>query len=350
MHRVARPAVLILAATLASVLAGCAVPIVQPSSPPPTHASPAPTARTLSCADLVSGSELETALGGPAAAADPVIVGVGSALDVAQATAVTAAGGLQCAWRGPARDGFAPTLTVQLLPDPSSQWTPMLFSDGPETATESFGTHTVIATSGDPGYGATARVGRTWTFIERTYPPTGTTPPDTVSSLTPAFTSIFDAAAAEGGLLTSPRSRPTARTCQQVLSIARWSAALGGASRYDATTVDPASQGIIEVGQDRVGDIRCFATGATHGGSFALARGGAHLLEALRTGVPAGDLAAYTPIPLIGLSSGDWAIGRSCGGRPGLCDVIFTRHADAYEVSEAPDPKAVAEAILAQNP
>lgn len=348
MPRPARSAALALALAALAALAGCTVPLA-PSPSPTSTSAPTRAPKALTCADLVTSADLRAAVGGSAKAMDPVGFQLGFAVDVAQATAVGAAGGLQCAWQGPAENGFTPTLTAQLLPDPDSQWTKMLFGDAPSTTTETFGSHTVTAGTGDPGYGATARVGGVWVFLMRTYSPTEGPDAGFLERLRPAFTSILDAAQAEGWRLGPPASTAAADACDQVLSTDRLAALLGGTARYDTASVPADDQGIDEVAIARVGDLRCFGRGGLGAADFAVARGGARRIATLERGL-ATDIGTYAPITLEGAASGDWAIAYPCTGRPGPCGVIFTHQGDAYQVVDAPDPKAVAEAILAQNP
>jgi len=348
MLRTSRAGILLAAIAVATVLAGCTAATTT-GSPKPSKSSPAPSAQALGCADLASGADLAAALGGTATPADPTTVALASSTDVTYATAVAAAGGLQCAWLGPAQDGFTPTLTVELLPDPQKQWTAMLFGDGPSNETRTFGSHTVTAASGDPGYGASGRVGGTWAFIVRTFPPTGTPDPQAFDKLDPAFTSVLDAAAAKGSRLSLSEPSTGAGGCDQLLSVDRMSTALGGPATYQVVDVPAADRGIGEVAQARVSDIRCFGMGATQGLEFAVAHGGAPLLTKVRNGFDTVDLGAFTPTTLTGLAAGDWAIALPCGVRPGVCEVIFTHNGDVIQVTQAPDPIAVAEAIIAQN-
>ncbi|TPW76204.1 hypothetical protein [Schumannella soli] len=347
------------ALAVVALLAACtASPGTEPMSPRPT---PSSSPAALGCADLADEGTIGAAIGGAAAAVDPVATMISAGVDAVAATAIPAAGGLQCAWRGAPISGFTPVLTALLLPDPDARWTGMLFGDAPATATRTFGSHTVVASSGDPGFGATARIGGTWVFLERTFPPEATGDPGADHDLDAAFTAIFDAAAAEGARLAPPSSpadpsSPSASPatggatadCEAALDSGALGAALGAPASYVAQPARPELLTIQESAMQRVGDLDCFAGSVTQSVKIVRGHGRAAAVAQLKPGF--GDAAGITfaPAKLAGLTRKEWAVDDGCTA-DSACAVIFVHGGDLYEVDYARGSVAVAEALIAQD-
>ncbi|NYG99911.1 hypothetical protein FJ656_37035 [Schumannella luteola] len=361
----ALPRFCLAAAALAAtaLLAGCTgSPSSSPTSARPSNPASS-TAAALSCSDLADEGELDAALGGAAAAVDPVATLIGTGSDAVAATAVPAAGGLQCAWRGAPDSGFAPVLTAQLLPDPDARWTAMLFGDGPSTETRTYGEHTVTAASGDPGFGATARIAGVWVFLERTFDPQETAAdPGDDRDLDAAFTSILDAVAARGAQLGAPRSAsaspsPSAsaggsggaggagRSCDDLVATSELSAVVGGPVAWVDQPEQPERLDIESSAMRSAGDLDCFANGAQQTLRIRLGHGRADAAGQLKPGFDTLGGVDFVPAKLAGLGRGDWAIRQDCGGS--ACSVAFAVGNDLYDVDFAHDPVAVANAVIA---
>ena len=167
------------AAVAVLALSGCSSAIATPS---PTHsvgstpvASPTPASLAnspLTCSDLVTSADAETALASPSAPADySTLLSYPSPYDFSS----TMAGGIRCAWvangsRGTGSKAIGqpgvPWLDVQVVPGAATAWTSYTFGDGPGmTATTAFAGFDGAHSCGDPGCKATAPIGSAWVSI-----------------------------------------------------------------------------------------------------------------------------------------------------------------------------------------
>jgi hypothetical protein len=348
---------MLVAAVATLALAGCtATPSSSPSSPAPTR-SPAAT-KPLACADLADHEKLAAALDGAATARDPTIAALGATgFRLAYTAAIPAAGGLLCDWIGATGSAGAPDLSVELLPDPEDRWTSMLFGDGPSLATKTFGSHTVTADFGDPGFGVTTRINGVWMLLRLTEPVlaggTDSAGADRVLNQSRrAIQTILDTlAAAAPAQLSWPSTPPrgggvSADTCRRYLTPELLDSVIGRKLDYETPVPLGPTSSIEDLAIQRAGYPDCVVvqdeTSRALVAQFDVAVGAARRLDVLRTGIPAPASNTYAPTTLKGLPGREWAIASNHG------DIVFTLGDDVVEVSSGEDTTKLAEAIVGQ--
>ncbi|MGN6741724.1 MAG: hypothetical protein ACTHJL_00300 [Amnibacterium sp.] len=332
-----------------------------PTSAPATSAPPtiAP-AGLLRCTDLGTPSEIRAAYTA-ADGRDDASVEPTSPLDdtITGATAIQGAGGLACAWSVRRGADEADTYTVSVLPRAATEWSAMLYGDGPTSERRTFAGVSAAATCGDPGCGASARVGDAWVRVDLVVAGLaegrsvlGNETVDTIfahasPAISRAIRAVQQADASRLRFPTHPGSPQNPPACESFLRTSDLAHAIGTTSAtYQVRHPDGASDSIAGAAQHRIGVTDCFGQGsgsAPYGlASMVLAPGQAWAVRAIADAAT-GDL-THTTLP--GMAPGEVAL-TDCTGADHPCTVLFSLGSTAIEVDETSHSRAVAEAILA---
>jgi hypothetical protein len=336
------------------------------SASPTIPASPTATASPaspLACTDLAGSAAVDTALQATAVAIPfprAWLAEVGyNELD---SYAVTATGGLACAWTTATAD--SPWLQVLVMPDAPATISPYLYGDAPTSDTRTFGGRTVTASCGDPGCGLTTLVDGTWVDIRLNIPGIGTTggvlgPVETIwANASPIIESVFAAidGATPGQLAWPPTSTLSAEqqaaratgaaACEAYLPGARLAPLLGETTAtWQAADYPAAVQGIMDVAATRAGFVSCYVTEAPSV-RLDLAPGNAWI--AADIGTNPRQYGAFVRSPLPGQIDTEDTYSDCVDPVNTTCTAVLALGADGVEVSGTAASLTIAEAITAR--
>lgn len=366
----------IAAALVVVGLGGCSAfaPPVEPSPPIASPSAGVSTATAtpvasdpLRCTDLIDQREVVAAFTRSGTTASGSVTAITpSDGELTGPIAVVGAGGLACAWsvRTSASTGSAGTLLVQVLPGAASQWSALMYGDGPTSDRRDFAGISAAATCGDPGCGASAVVGSSWVRVDLTIPGiggessafgaesqdailTGASP--TISRI---FTTVQGASAAQREFPEHPGSTSGTPRCEGILRTAGIAPLLSSRdATYQLLPLDGRTSSISGAASHDLGSYRCFANGSsTTGGSTAditVAPGQAWAVRAI-DGSRYFDARPLRPTRLVGATSGETAETTCADGSTEECTTVFSLGDLAIQVGGTKNATRIAEAIIAE--
>lgn len=370
-HRNRRAGLLAAIAAVMTVvgLSGCAATTAAPAAPPTsTGAASAPTpsssaAQPLACGDLVDQQEVvraftprgTTASGSitPTTPWDTRLLGP---------VAVAGAGGLACAWRV-GTGASAGTLLVEVLPGAASQWSALMYGDGPTSERHRFAGIEAAATCGDPGCGASAVVGSSWVRADLVIPglngassamgreSTTTILDGAAPVFDRLFTTVQRASAARLAFPAHPGSPSGTPRCEGILPAAQLAPLLSSSSAtYDLRRPTGASDSIDGAAAHDLGSFECFANGSSTAGDstadLVVAPGQAWAVKTME-GSRYSDTTPLRPVRLAGATSSETAETTCASGATTPCTVVFSLGTLAIQVDDSPHAVGIAEAVIA---
>jgi hypothetical protein len=365
----------IAAALVAIGLSGCSAsaPAPETSSPvasPTAVASTAPATPAatgpLQCADLIEQQEVVTAFTRSGTASTGSVTAI-TPYDgeLTGPLAVTGAGGLACAWsvRTSASSGSAGTLLVQVLPGAASQWSAMMYGDGPTSDRREFAGITSAATCGDPGCGASAIVGSAWVRVDMTIPGIGgensafggESQAAILSGASPSISRVFStvqhASPARLVFPKHPGSTSGTPRCEGILRTADIAPVLSSSdAAYQLLPLTGRTYSISGAASHDLGSYRCFANGTgTAGASTAditVAPGQTWAITAI-DGSRYFDSNPLRPTRLVGATGSEAAETTCAQGGTSECTTVFSLGDLAIQVGGTKNATKIAEAIIA---
>lgn len=364
-----------IAGTLVTLgLSGCSTsaPITggSPSTASSTAAAPSTSATAadpLRCTDLVEQQEVVAAFTRSGATATGSITAI-TPYDgeLTGPVAVVGAGGLACAWsvRTSASDGAVGSLLVQVLPDAASQWSALMYGDGPTSDRRDFAGITSAATCGDPGCGASAVVGSGWVRVDMTIPGIGgeqsvfgtESQEGILAGASPAisriFTTVQEASAAQLDFSKHPGSTSGDAQCDEILPTVSLAPLLSSSGAiYQALPLTGETYSISGAASHDLGSFRCSAKGTSLSGDstaeITVAPGQAWSVAAMEGSRYFGS-EPLRRTRLVGATSSETAETTCVDGGTRECTTVFSLGDRAIQVSGTRNATSIAEAVIAR--
>jgi hypothetical protein len=363
------------AALVVMGVSGCSTPapVATTSSP---SASPTPAASTpaatpaasgpLQCAGLIDQQEVVAAFTRSGTTATGSVTAI-TPYDgeLTGPIAVAGAGGLACAWsvRTSASNKSTSTLLVQVLPGAASDWSALMYGDGPTSDRRQFAAITSAATCGDPGCGASAVVGSSWVRVDMTIPGIGGQNSvfgnesqngiltGASSMISRVFATVQRASAEQLDFPKHPGSTSGTPRCKGILRTADIAPLLVSSdATYQLLPLNGETYSISGAASHDLGSYRCFANGTSTAGDstaeISVAPGQSWALKAI-DGSQYFDSKPLRPTRLVGATSIETAETTCAAGGAKECTTVFALGGLAIQVSGTKNATKIAEAIIA---